>query len=92
MSQAWLDRKQACEAYTGAYPDDEWDTDIHHIVSDYNFDDHWLFGAISALAGKLKDDDENADLRRRMYFLVDLLGLPFPPHWDDDNWDEETEL
>lgn len=92
MSQAWLDRKQACDAYTAACPNDEWDIDIHHIVSDYNFDDHWLFGGIATLASKLKEDDGNMELRRRLFLLVDLLGLPLPPHWDDDDWGEDTKL
>lgn len=85
MSQAWLDRKQACDAYTEAFPADEWDMDIHIIVGDYNFDDHWLFGAVEKLAHKLKDDEGNQDLRRRFFLLVDLLGLPLPEGWDDDD-------
>lgn len=84
-----LDRKQACDDYCERYPDDEWDGDIHFIVSDYNFADHWIFGAIAEIANKLKDDDENQDLRRRFIFMINLLLLPMPEGWNDDDGDDE---
>lgn len=79
-----IDRKEAVDAYAAQYPDDCWDYDLHIIVEDYNFEDHWLFGGIASIAAKLKEDEENADLRRRFHLLVNLLALPMPEGWEDD--------
>lgn len=80
-----VDRKQACDEYSDQYEDDEWDEDLHIIVGDYNFEDRCIFGAISSLSLKLQKDRENEDLRRRFDFLVELLTLPMPDGWDDED-------
>lgn len=87
------DRKQLCDAYLEQHPEQEWNHDIHHIVSDYNFEDRWLLKAIAEIAIELRVCDASADswpqeaiddMHQRLFLLVDLLKAPMPPDWGDD--------
>jgi hypothetical protein len=89
-----LDRTQLCDAYLEQYPKDEFNHDIHHIVSDYNFEDGWLLKAIANSAIELRvcdadlrpwPSDAIEDMRRRLFFLVELLKAPMPLEWDEDD-------
>ena len=79
-----MDRRQACDEYTDQYPSEDFHPDVHIIVSDYNFEDHWIIGAIAHIAVDLCRDNDAEDKRRRLYFLVDLLRLPMPEGWDEE--------
>lgn len=80
-----MDRKELCHKYLEQYPEDAYDILIHHIISDYNFEDHWVFGAIANIARILEDDDSDVEYRRQFDFLVKLLTLPLPEGWDDED-------
>lgn len=92
MSEPQLDRLHLCRDYLERYPQDEFNHDIHHIVSDDNFEDRWLLKAIAAIAIELRVRDADVriwpqeaieDMRRRLYLLVDLLKAPMPDRGDD---------
>lgn len=85
-----MDRKQACDQYLELNPFDRYGS-LHHIVDDYNFEDHWLLKGIAHLSVDLVSTD-SPDLRRQLYFLVDLLKLPFPDGWELVSADMEAQM
>jgi hypothetical protein len=79
-----MNRQELCREYTRQHPDEEWDENIHHILSDYNVEDHWLYGGIATIAHLLSDyGDENEKLLRQFRLLVVLLSAPMPDGWDE---------
>lgn len=80
-----VDRLQACNEYRKLYPHEEYDANLHVIISDYNIEDYFILSAIENVAGLLQNMQENLVWRRQLRFLVGLLDLPLPNDWDDED-------
>jgi hypothetical protein len=78
-----MDRKKACDEYLKLHEFDRYGA-LHIIVDDYNFEDHWLIPTIAKLAIDLISCD-SPDIRRQLFFVVDLMKLPMPEGWDGED-------
>lgn len=86
-----MDRKEACDDYTERFPDEAYHPDIHAVVDDYNFEELWVCDAIQKIAAKIGKGDSPPDAgdMRRLLFLCNLLLLPYPEGWGDEDEDEQ---
>jgi hypothetical protein len=79
-----MDRQQACIEYQQKHPEAYFDHDLHIIVEDWNLGDHWIIRAIQRIAVGMIGGIDNEYERNKLYFLVDLLKLPMPEGWDEE--------